>query len=122
MARGKSHGFSRVAMGTRCTYSSYGGDGHSKPVFVQQRLDSCVVMRDTSGISMRLGRAIRMLLEVRNETLGPSCFHSDIGIPINFQEESGIVTSCSIELRVPLEVSKGCKASCPDEAGTYGFL
>ena len=51
-----------------------------------------------------------------------STSHSDIGIPINFQEESGIVTSCSIELRVPLEVSKGCKASCPDEAGTYGFL
>ena len=36
-----------------------------------------------------------------------SC-HSDIGIPINFQEESGIVTFSSIELRMPLEVSKGC--------------
>ena len=46
-----------------------------------------------------------------------SC-HRDIGIPINFQEESGIVTFLSIELRVPLELSKGCEASCPDEAGT----
>ena len=49
-------------------------------------------------------------------------YHSDIGISINFQEESGIVTFCSIELLVPLEVSKGCKASCPDEVGSYGFL
>ena len=45
-----------------------------------------------------------------------SSFHSDIGIPINYQEESGIVTFRSTELRVPLEVSKGCEASCPDEA------
>ena len=46
-----------------------------------------------------------------------SC-HSDIGITINFQEESGIVTFLSIELRVSLQVSKGCETSCPDEAGT----
>ena len=46
-----------------------------------------------------------------------SC-HSDIGIPINFQQESGIITFCSIELCMPVEVSKGCDASCPDEAGT----
>ena len=46
-----------------------------------------------------------------------SC-HSDIGIPINFRQESGIVTFWSIELRFPLEVSKGCEVSCPDEAET----
>ena len=34
-----------------------------------------------------------------------SSSHSDIGIPINFHEESGIITFWSIELRVPLEVS-----------------
>ena len=34
-----------------------------------------------------------------------SSWHSDIGIPINFQEESGIVTFWSIELHVPLDVS-----------------
>ena len=44
------------------------------------------------------------------------CCHSDIGIPINFQQESGIVTFSSIELCMPLRVSKGCEASCPDEA------
>ena len=34
-----------------------------------------------------------------------SRWHSDIGIPINFQGESGIVTFGSIELRMPPEVS-----------------
>ena len=37
----------------------------------QRCQDSCLLMRDTSGISTRLGRAIRMLLEVRRETEGP---------------------------------------------------
>ena len=35
-----------------------------------------------------------------------SSWHSDIGIPINFQEESGIVTFRSTELGPPLEVSR----------------
>ena len=51
-----------------------------------------------------------------------SIWHIDIGTPIHFQEESGIVTLGNIEFRVPLEDSKGCDASCPDEAETYGFL
>ena len=65
--RVKSHGFSRVAPGTWGTFSSYGGEAHSKPVFVQRRQDSCLVTRDTSEISIRLGRAIQMLLELRQE-------------------------------------------------------
>ena len=44
---GKSHGISRVAVGTWGIFLSYGGDGHLKLVFVQQRLDSCLVMMDT---------------------------------------------------------------------------
>ena len=48
-ARGKSHEFSRVAAGTWCIFSSYGGDGHLKLGFVQRRQDSCLVMTDTSG-------------------------------------------------------------------------
>ena len=47
-----------------------------------------------------------------------SIWHSDIGIPINFQEKSGIVSFGSIELCVPVEVSKGCEASCQDESET----
>ena len=58
--KGKSHGSSRVAVGTLGIFSiaagtwgiflSYVGDGPSKLVFVQQRQDSCLVTRDTSGI------------------------------------------------------------------------
>ena len=47
-----------------------------------------------------------------------SCCHSDIGIPINFQEDSGIVTFCSIGFLVPLKVKKRSEASCPEEAET----
>ena len=34
VARGKSHGFSRVAAGNRGIFSSYDGDAHSKRQFV----------------------------------------------------------------------------------------
>ena len=51
-----------------------------------------------------------------------SSWNSDIGIPIHFQKESGIVTYGSLEFRVPLEVSKCYDYPCPDEAETYGFL
>ena len=35
-----------------------------------------------------------------------SSFQKDLGIPINFQEESGLITFLSIELHEPLEVSR----------------
>ena len=69
--RGKSHFFSGVAVRTWCIFSRYGGDGPSNLVFVQRRQDPCLVTRDTSEISSRLGRAIGTLLEVRQETQGP---------------------------------------------------
>ena len=47
---GKSHVFSGFAAGTRVIFSSYGGDGHSKLVFVQRPQDSCLVMMDTLGM------------------------------------------------------------------------
>ena len=68
---GNSHCFSRVAAGTWGIFLNYGWDDPSKLVFVQRCQDSCLVMRDTSGISSRLGRAIRTLLEVRQETQVP---------------------------------------------------
>ena len=70
-ARGKTHGFLQVAAGTRGIFWSSGADGHSKLVFLQRSQDSCLVTRDTSGISSRLGRARRTLLEVRRETKCP---------------------------------------------------
>ena len=70
-SRGKSPNFSQVAEGTWGIFSSYSGDCPSKLVFVQRHQDSCLVMRDTSRISSRLGRAIGTFLEVRRETQGP---------------------------------------------------
>ena len=67
-ARAKSHGFSRVAVGTWHMISSYSGDELSKHVFVQRREDPCLVMRDTSGISSRFGRATQKFLAVSRET------------------------------------------------------
>ena len=47
-----------------------------------------------------------------------SSWHSVIGSPIYFQEESGIVAFGSIELRITLEVSKACEAPCANEVET----
>ena len=46
-ARGKSPGFSGVAAGTWGIFSSYGGDGHSKPDFDQHLKDTCLVTTAT---------------------------------------------------------------------------
>ena len=70
-ASGKSHGFSRIAAGTWGIFSSEDGNGLSKLVFLQQCQDSCLVARDTSRLSQRLGSAIGMLLKVRWETQVP---------------------------------------------------
>ena len=47
---GDVHTISRVAAVTWGIFASYSLDGHSKLHFVQQSQESCVVMRDTSGI------------------------------------------------------------------------
>ena len=49
-------------------------------------------------------------------------WHSYIVFPINFHEDSGIVTFLSIELYEPLEVSNGCEALCPEAVENYSFL
>ena len=49
-ASGMCHMISQVVAGTWDIFSSYSGDGHSKLHFVQGSPDSCVVMRDASGI------------------------------------------------------------------------
>ena len=50
-----------------------------------------------------------------------SSFHRDIGIPINFQEESGLGTFCSIEVRGPLEVSRAVRPPVQMRLGTTAF-
>ena len=59
VARGKSHEFSRVAAGTWCIFSSYGGDGQLKLRFVQGSQDSFLVMTDTSGFKLCLAGKYR---------------------------------------------------------------
>ena len=64
---GKSHRFSRVAAGTWGILLSYGGDIHSKLEFFQWSQDTCLGMRDNSGMLTRRARTIRTLLEVKWE-------------------------------------------------------
>ena len=48
-------------------------------------------------------------------------FHRDIGIPINFQEESGIGTFRSIELRGQLEVTRHVRPPVQMRLGPRAF-
>ena len=101
VASGKSHGFSRVVAGTWSIFSSYSGDGPSKLMFVQRRQDSCLVMRDTSEISSRLGRVIGTLLDLRLETQCP------------FPVATGILGFLSIiKRRQTLSSFEGLKCAC----------
>ena len=70
MARGNSHGFSRVAAGTWGIFLNCGGDDTSKPVFVQRHQESCRVMRNTARIPLRIGRAKKIVIEVSQEIKG----------------------------------------------------
>ena len=45
-------------------------------------------------------------------------FPRDIGIPINFQEESSLVRFCSLELHRPLEVSRDVRPPVQMRRGT----
>ena len=121
VARGMSHGFSRVAVGTWAVFSSYGGDGDSKLVFVQQPQESCFVTRDTSGISTRIDRAMQMLLKVRRETQHPFLFVTVIlgflSIFKNRQASSPLealnsvcIPSCQRDVRPPVEMRRGPRA------------
>ena len=118
--RGKSHGFSRVAAGTWGSFYSYDGDGPKELVFVQQRLNSCLVARETSGFSSRLGRAIGTPLEVRRETQRPFPVDTRIlGFLSNFKGSqasspfealnSAFLFSCQRHLRPPVEMRWGTK-------------
>ena len=49
-------------------------------------------------------------------------WNSYIGIPINFHEESGIVTFLHIELSATLDVSKGCEPSVQRGVELWLFL
>ena len=121
MARGKSDPFSRVSVGTWCIFLTHGGYGPSELVCVQQCQDSCLVRRYTSGITSRLGRAIRTLLEVRRETQGPFPVSTGIlGFLSIFMRSqasshfetlnSACLSRCQRDVRSPLEMRLGPRA------------
>ena len=120
-ARGKSHGFSRVVVGTWGMFLSYGGDGSLKLVLVQQRQDSCLVARDTSRFSSRLGRAIGTPLEVRREAQCPFPVSTGIlGFLSIFKRRQAstpfealnctCLSSCQRDVRPPVVMRQGTKA------------
>ena len=121
-ARGKSHGFSRVAAGTWGIFSSYHGDGPSTHVFVQRRQDSCLVARDNSRFYSRTwqGKWDASPAEAGDQGSLSTC-HSNPGTPINFHEESGIVSFGGTDLRVPLEFSKDVRPPVAMRWGTRSF-
>ena len=47
-----------------------------------------------------------------------SSFHRNIGIPINFQEESSLVSFESLEIHEPLEVSRDVRPPVQMRRGT----
>ena len=107
--------------GTWYIFLSYGRDCHSKLVFVQRLQDSCLVTRETSGISTSLGRAIRMLLEVRQETDGPFLVATVIlGFLSIFKKSqasspfealnSACLLRCQRDVRPPVQVGRGPRA------------
>ena len=49
-----------------------------------------------------------------------SSFQKDLGIPINFQEESGLVTFEALNSTTSRDVMR-CEAPCPVDAGTRVF-
>ena len=118
IVRGKSQNFSRFTVGIWGIFSSYGRDGNSKLVFVQRSQDSCLITRDISGISRKHGRAIRTLVDVSRETEVPFLVARVILVFRSIFNKSQASSPFEAELPMPLKVSKGCEASCPDEVGT----
>ena len=121
VARGKSHIFSRVSAENHSTFSIYGGDGHSNPVFVHYHQDSCLVTTDTSGISTTLGRAIRLLLEGSRETefpflvapviLGFLSIFKKCQASSHFEAlNSACLLRCQMYLRPPVQMKRGTRA------------
>ena len=126
--RGKSHVFSRVAAGTWGIFSSYGGDDTSKLLFVQRRQYSCLVTKHNSGISSRLGRAIRPLVELRRETqftflvatviLGFLTILKKSQASSPFESLNSVCLSeCEKDVRTPVQIRLGPRAFSMDSTG-----
>ena len=117
-ARGKSYGFYRVAAVSWCIFSSYGRDGPSILMFAQRSQNSCLVVRDTSGLSSRPGRSIGTPLKVKRETQSPFPVATGILGFLSIYKKSqasspfealnsACLWSCQGDVRPPVEMSRG---------------
>ena len=117
VARGKSHAFSSCS-GNLGYILELNRDGHSKLVFAQRHQDSCLVMKDTSGISTRLGKEKWTLLEVSRETehsllvdtviLGFLSIFTKIQASSPFEAwNSTYLSRCQTDVRPPFQMSWG---------------
>ena len=90
-------------------------------MFVQRRQNSCLVMRDTTGISSRLGWAIQMLLEVRRETQRPflvatvilgflSIFNKSQALSPFEALNSTLLSRCQRDMRPPVQMRRRPRA------------
>ena len=120
--KGKSHGFSQIAVGAWDIFSCYDGDGPSKLVFVQRRQHSFLVSKDTSGFSSKRGRATRMPLKVSRDTQGPfpvatailgflSIFNQSQASSPFEALNSAFLLRCQRDVRPPVEMRPGTRAS-----------
>ena len=107
--------------GTWGILSSYSGVDPSKLVFVQRRQVSCLITRDTSGISSRFGREIWTLLEVRWETQGtflvatvllvfPSIFNKSQASSPFEALNSTCLSMCQRDVSPPVQIRWGPRA------------
>ena len=122
MASWKSHDFFSSCARNLGYILELPRDDPSKPLFVQRRQDSCLVRRDTSGISTRPGRPIWMLLEVRGETKVPSLVATVIlrfisifrkSQPLSSFEtlNSTCLSRCQRDVRPPVQMRRGSRVS-----------
>ena len=102
-------------------------------MFAQQYHYSCLVMRDTSGIPLRLGRALRMLLEVSLGTKGPFLVATVIlGFLSIFKNShssspfkalnSVCLSRCQRDVRTPVQMRQGPRAFSSMSTGDSDIL
>ena len=102
-------------------------------MFAQRYHYSCLVMRDTSGIPSRLGRALRMLLEVCLGTKGPFLVATVIlGFLSIFKNShssspfkalnSVCLSRCQRDVRTPVQVRQGPRAFSSMSTGDSDIL
>ena len=134
VAKGNYHGFSQNAVGTWGIFSNYGRDDPLELICVPQHQDSWLLTRDTSGISSRLGRAIRLLVEVRplvevrRETqfnfvvatviLGFLTISKKSQASSPFEALNSVCLSeCQRDMRTPVQIRLGTRAFSRDSTG-----